>query len=273
MNCSEVKKLIQLYMDSELEARDTLEVQRHLETCSSCNRTLQVLTDQDEKLRTAARAEVVGSVILRDRVLQAIGQVERPVAATGRVPLGGLVGSVSVLARVAAIVLVAGLLALILLKSGILHGAQNAVYADAIQDHQDHCMLENTIHRMYTDPSKIDLLTSKYCGINGPMDLSSQGLSGARARLCALQGKAYLHLLYFKSGEQNDGTMHQGISFFVRTDNTAVARSLNIARKDGLVVGSASRPGISLVVVSPFSEDETKKATLLALSELNNTSG
>ncbi|MGH9823612.1 MAG: hypothetical protein ACREDR_10215, partial [Blastocatellia bacterium] len=123
---------------------------------------------------------------------------------------------------------------------------------------------------MYTDPSKIYQLT-KYCRINGPMDLSSQGLSGARARLCGLQGKAYLHLLYFKSGEQNDGSMHQGMSFFVLADKSAEARSLNIARKDGLVVGSVSRPGISLVVVSPFSEDETKKATLLALSELSGS--
>ncbi|MGH9831028.1 MAG: anti-sigma factor family protein, partial [Blastocatellia bacterium] len=150
MNCSEVKKLIQLYMDNELEARDTLEVQRHLEACSSCNRALQVLTDQDEKLRTAARAETVGSVILRDKVVQAIRQAERPIAVKRRAPLGGLVGSVSVLARVAAIVLVAGLSVLILLESGILHGAQNAVYADAIRDHQDHCMLENTADRMYT---------------------------------------------------------------------------------------------------------------------------
>ncbi|HYL99472.1 MAG TPA: zf-HC2 domain-containing protein, partial [Blastocatellia bacterium] len=183
MNCPETRGLIQVYMDSELEARDTLEVQRHLEMCSPCNRTVQTLTEQDEKLRSAAREEVVNSAGLRARVLQDIRTGSRPGIRDARRPSVlqrrfsvGVRGASrwGMLARAAAVLVAAGLVVFVLLKTGVLRGAQNsAVYAEAIEDHHDHCMLENTDKRMYTDAAKINHLTLKFCRLNAPMDLSS----------------------------------------------------------------------------------------------------
>src|SRR5260370_696526 len=36
MKCAEVRKFVQLYLDSELDARNSFEVEQHLESCPEC---------------------------------------------------------------------------------------------------------------------------------------------------------------------------------------------------------------------------------------------
>ncbi|MCA1658886.1 MAG: zf-HC2 domain-containing protein, partial [Verrucomicrobiaceae bacterium] len=36
MKCAEVRSLVQLYLDSELDSKDSLEVSEHLESCAEC---------------------------------------------------------------------------------------------------------------------------------------------------------------------------------------------------------------------------------------------
>jgi anti-sigma factor RsiW len=79
MNCSEVREIIQLYMDNELGSRDTLNVQRHLEACSACSHVLDMFLKQDRLLRQEARAHELDSHQLRERILVAIrGQAQHP---------------------------------------------------------------------------------------------------------------------------------------------------------------------------------------------------
>src|SRR5687768_7055759 len=78
MNCVESKKVIQLYLDNELSARESLEVQHHLEECPSCTSLLDFFSKQDEALRSAARAEAGDNTKLRESLLTALRQQPAP---------------------------------------------------------------------------------------------------------------------------------------------------------------------------------------------------
>lgn len=72
MNCREVTEIIQLYLDSELDARSTLNVLRHLECCPGCSRLLDRDLEQKAMLRHAARSEAIDSQRLRQQIVRAI---------------------------------------------------------------------------------------------------------------------------------------------------------------------------------------------------------
>ena len=72
MNCSEVKKIVQLYLDNELDACKTLEAQDHLESCPSCLSLLEAYSKQDQLLRECASAQTIDVGRLRESVRAAI---------------------------------------------------------------------------------------------------------------------------------------------------------------------------------------------------------
>ena len=51
MNCSETQRLLHAYIDDELDVADTLEIERHLETCTACLATY----NNYQALRTAIK--------------------------------------------------------------------------------------------------------------------------------------------------------------------------------------------------------------------------
>lgn len=52
MNCPETQRLLHAYLDAELDMADTLEIERHLETCTAC---LETYNDY-QAIRTAIKA-------------------------------------------------------------------------------------------------------------------------------------------------------------------------------------------------------------------------
>lgn len=72
MNCNEVREIIQLYLDSELDPRSTLSVLRHLERCSGCSRLLAGDLRRDASLKEAARYEAVDGRRVRHEIVSAI---------------------------------------------------------------------------------------------------------------------------------------------------------------------------------------------------------
>jgi Putative zinc-finger len=55
MKCAEVRKLVQLYIDSELDAKHSLEVEQHLESCLECAGLFDAEKKFDERLRRFLR--------------------------------------------------------------------------------------------------------------------------------------------------------------------------------------------------------------------------
>lgn len=265
MNCSEAKDLIQVYMDSELDARNTLDVQRHLEMCSACARILSSLADQDAKLRSAAHKDPARSAEIHQRLIEAIRKEPvtdiRQVRTSRRLPL---------FVRIAAVAAAAVIIVAALWGTGLLSRGGGKVYADAVADHENHCTLGDSRGEQ-KDPGKIQKLTQRFFRMDAPIDLSSAGLSKPKVRICQLDGKLYLHLTYFdatKSAVPDE----QGLSLFLRLSGNDKTKDLTLFQKSGLNVGSASDSGIEMVVVSPLAPDVTRKAAELALSQLPNRS-
>ncbi len=72
MNCGEAREIIQLYLDSELDARSTLSVLRHIEICAACSQILARDLEQDARLKQAACSELVDSQRVRKEIVSAI---------------------------------------------------------------------------------------------------------------------------------------------------------------------------------------------------------
>src|SRR5215467_5214552 len=177
MTCREVKELIYLYMDNELDARGTLEVQRHLDNCAVCVRGLTGMIEQDRALRKAAHAETVDSTRLRQYIIEEVKK--RPRLALRSVH--GLWTWKRVASIAAILVIAVGLgLALILVNSRV-----PKVYADAVFDHVDHCTLE-ALKEDPSDPAILKPAAKQYCGFAVFPDISQFGFSKAYARECEL---------------------------------------------------------------------------------------
>jgi anti-sigma factor RsiW len=55
LNCAQVRELARLYLDSELDAKATLEVEQHLERCAECTDLFRAEHRFDERLTAALR--------------------------------------------------------------------------------------------------------------------------------------------------------------------------------------------------------------------------
>jgi anti-sigma factor RsiW len=55
MNCDEIRQLHDAYLDSELDAKTTLEIQQHVATCAGCARFLATEAKLDARLMTGLR--------------------------------------------------------------------------------------------------------------------------------------------------------------------------------------------------------------------------
>src|SRR2546427_5184083 len=55
MKCAEIRKLSRLYLDSELDAKTSLEVEQHLESCAECAGLFEAEEKFDERLGKALR--------------------------------------------------------------------------------------------------------------------------------------------------------------------------------------------------------------------------
>src|SRR2546428_336801 len=50
MKCAEVRKLVRLYLDSELDAKTSVEAEQHLESCAECSGLFEAEKKFDQRL-------------------------------------------------------------------------------------------------------------------------------------------------------------------------------------------------------------------------------
>ncbi len=249
MNCVDARELIQLYMDDELSSREALDVQHHIDSCSACASLLHYFTKQDEALRQFARSETSDYQLLREQIVKDIRN--QSVAAPKRTWWLPLAQS-PVLRRVAAVLVVALAIGFFFLRGGT-PIINPKVYADAIEDHADHCTLEKLDSYKVTvrDPIKLDKLTTDYSKLAKLPDLSEFGYQDARAVICTINSKKALHLI-FQHPEQKP------LSLFVRLhDQQMIADDLVTLAKGEYEVASLSKAGTDLVIVSYLDEAQT----------------
>lgn len=262
MNCGEVKDLIQLYLDDELDSRSTLSVQQHLEICTTCAVAFETLLRQDQLLQRAARAEPVDSSRVHAGILAAIQQqqpLQRPSSALST-SLGIWQGAsqavrrwwrVPAWQRLAAAVVLSLVATLAALQGGWLAGVNDAVYAAAAADHAAHCAANVMMMGDITDEQELKGVATAFAPLRAVPELASFGYGSPRGRLCNVNETEFLHLVYQHSSQPP-------LSLFIRAHAPSlIAARLKALQQDLYRVASLSQNGVDLIVVTSLDEAQT----------------
>jgi hypothetical protein len=253
MNCSAAKELIQLYMDNELDARNTLEVQHHLEVCSGCQSLLDYFIKQDQTLQTFVKAQPQDNANLREAIRLAIHNEPAISPAeqnlTRRFALKNWIQSAA-FRRIAAVLIVVIVATFFLLRGGI----NEKVYADVIKDHEYHCTLDK-LTKAVSDPVQIDKLCADYGKLEKTPDLSAYGFSNVRAKICAVNNVKLLHLVY------QSETQKQLSVFFRLHDTKLIGDDLVMLKRQGYEIASLSKAGVDWIILSSLDEQQTAAIT------------
>jgi len=203
MNCSDISELAPLYLAGEMDRDRAAQFDSHLKTCSECFRELETQARLDARLREILLAEEadvsrvnrrVRELLATDTLAEAVRQVEQARRARRR----WVTAAMGIAAAV--LLLVSSYLAF--------PGKASQVYADAAEDHQME-VVDHGPRSWTSDPAQIAALARKLgVDIAVPATLSS-GFRLEHAKICGLDGRAYLHVVY------TDGTRE--FSLFLRT--------------------------------------------------------
>jgi anti-sigma factor RsiW len=178
VNCADIAALAPLYLSGELEAPRRVAFAEHLEACAACAREIEHQAEVDRRLRAGVLAEHIDSAAVD-------GRVRREIAAAPAGPARW---------RIAATVAAALLVAVAAYRT-LSSPAIPRVCTDAAQDHR----LEVVDHQRrpwITDQAAIAKLASAQ-GLAGSVEaLGSTGYRLERGKLCRLDGRAFLHLIY-----------------------------------------------------------------------------
>lgn len=239
MLCSEVKDLIQLYMDSELDCRSTLELQRHIETCSVCSKTLEGFTTQDRSLKEAARSVAVNTAAVRQRVTEAIRSQTAPSASQRLLP--------RFWKQITAIAAIAAALILVFLFAQRLPGVDSTAYAAELSGHIDHCSADPKLGGI-TDTQQLAKLVLEGSGISALPDLSAFGYDGCRGRICKLGDRRFAHLVFFCQDQRM-------VSVFLGPHISPWADGQpRVVESSGGKITTIGRPNIDVIVVTASDE-------------------
>jgi anti-sigma factor RsiW len=248
MNCSEAKELIQLYLDNELDARNTLEAQQHLEACPSCTRILDYFIKQDQTLKQFAKSETDDQANLRENILVAIRQQS---ATSHQEPNKGRIYRMQswlqspAFRRIAAVLVIAMVAAFFLLRGGL----NEKVYADVVADH-NYCTLDK-LSKTVSDSAQIDKLCAEYGKLNKAPDLSAFGFANVRAKICGVEQVKILHLIYQSESQKP-------LSLFLRLHDTRmIADELVLLKREDYEIASFCNAGVDWFVVSSLDEKQT----------------
>jgi anti-sigma factor RsiW len=180
MNCAAVLNLAPLYLAGELEPERASEVAEHIKGCASCAWELGQQKALDAVLREAVLTEEVDS-----------SRVEHNV----RLAVGSTVGAVSEPRSVRRWVFaLAGLAAALLLAVFLMRA--RPVYAAAAEDHRLE-IVELRPRQWSTDRASIAALAQHQGVSDSVIDrIAPAGYHLAQGKLCFLDGKIFLHLVY-----------------------------------------------------------------------------
>lgn len=219
MNCREVTSISALYLSGELDPPRTAAMRKHLDSCDACARELEQVADLDARVRDAVWNEPLETESLDERVRSSI-------AATSRAWMRAALG-----------VAAAALIALLVYRGLFL---PDPTCAAAAQDHRRE-VVEGSPRNWISDPAAIAALAARE-GIDTSA-ISKLGGHLERAKLCRIDGRAFLHLVY-----------SENVSVFLRADSSGAravreltagaehVASFGTGRLSAMIVGS--RPSV-----------------------------
>lgn len=180
MNCNELLTDAPLYLSGELDAARLAEMQSHLETCPACAAEMTRQRGVDTRIREAVLAEATDSGALDSRIRKSIAfRRWRPVA----------VGIAAAL-----VVAFAGSMVWNSIRV-------TRVYSDAARDHHRE-VVDRQPRAWISDPSTLEALAAHQGLLPSTLTkLARAGYTMERGKLCRLDGRVYLHMVYARNGQ------------------------------------------------------------------------
>lgn len=244
MDCQSMQELIQLYLDSELDARSTLDAQKHLAGCRRCTRTLESFAEQDRLLRQSARKESVPSERVRENILSAIRFQPEPLI-WRTIRFKGW-------RRFAALATVIALGAFLWLRGGLSPSNDQNVYAAISIDHVA-CSVDSHLGEGMK-AEELNRLAAAYGNLSALPDLSSFGYSNARGRICRVKDLDFLHLVFYNEA-------HKPLSVFLRPRAAGlIPDELSIVGSGRRGIASLTSRDVNVIVVT--SADDVRAASV-----------
>lgn len=186
MNCTEVNSLSPLYLSGELDPSRSAAVAKHVATCPSCALQLQMNADLDDLLRRAILSQNLETAALDQRVRQRIA-VDPEIRASRTVPSRYLVAVAATLL----LLLVGGLGYRALFRNRV-----PVVYADAAADHHDEVIDQQPRHWLFDRAAIASLAKKQGLSSDAIAALAPPGFHLECAKICSLDGHAFLHLVF-----------------------------------------------------------------------------
>jgi anti-sigma factor RsiW len=188
MNCDDIARLAPLYVTGELDSPRAAEFDAHLKTCWSCMEELERQSRLDARLREVLLAEETNVTGVDRRVRELIASEGERKAMPGLHPgrrgwaLGLAAAAVLILAVVGYRVFLGNFTA--------------RVFADAARDHTIE-VVEREARSWLSDPGAIASLAAQQGIAPAAIDELSTGVYRLhRGRLCFLDGRVFLHLVF-----------------------------------------------------------------------------
>lgn len=191
MNCSDIAELAPLYIAGELDPRRAAELDAHLKACPACMRELEEEARLDARLREVVLADKTDASRVDRRVRELIAarpEADAPVIARWPMPRRWVIAGMGI---------AAALLLSVLGYSLVLGTSVARVYADAAADHRMEVVERQPRPAWLVDPAQIAALAQQH-GIPGSevLALALEGYHLDRGRVCGLDNRAFLHLVY-----------------------------------------------------------------------------
>jgi len=236
MICQDVLGLSSLYLSGELDEARTAEFRAHLQSCPACAVEIEQMAEVDTRLRDAMQTEPADTAMLDARI-------RRHIAAPSR-------RWISVAASFAAAVLIAGI-------AYRVAGGPDPVCAAAASDHR-HEVVEGQRRTWLSDTDSIAALADRQ-GIasSAVAQLAGSGFRLDRGKLCRLDGRIYLHLVYSGNG--------RAVSVFLHPHDSGTIHDVRALHSGSEHVAYFETQRVSAIVVADqSSEPATRMAQAAA---------
>lgn len=223
MICSEISKSTPLYLSGELDSAATQAFAEHLQSCADCRLCVERDAEIDKLIRQSMASEAPDTAGIDRRVLTSIRYVPR----TQRRRL--------IVAGIAAALAVTAVLYWVTARP-------NPVFAAAAHDHRVE-LVQKQPRKWATDPAAIVQLAGR-AGLNGETAIAfaPAGYRLQRARLCLLNGRLFLHVVYAGA----DGNF----SFYLRRADPAASTRVQSGSLEGAQVAGFQHQALTAILVT-----------------------
>src|SRR5260370_38424688 len=245
-DCERTREVLGPYTDNELEGLPTSQMATHLEQCARCRRELEIIQSQKRLLASAIKNSSYDSTTLRASIEAATIRRHSFLLSNANL-LGVPAWSLAV-----SLILLMGLGSIYLYRR--FETAQpNSIYLAAANDHRTGSAASDAADWVQSDSAIAEKANAIWNARRLLPHSFGKDYSLARARLCQLNGKSFLHLVY----EAPDGSTaslficpHKGALPYGQRTMTLDSRTLELTRTSDLSVNSTIKTDYLLITVA-----------------------